>query len=652
MKFYAALVMALLAAGLLPARAQESADDQYLIIYSLIQQADTLAGASDPRPALAQYSEAQSELEKFQNAFPDWNPKIVNFRLKYIAGKIADAEAQLPPAVASTNSTANAPAPAAAPASATPEIAPAPAGPDAEVAELRGQVQTLQSDNAVLTAKLKEALSVQPAAIDPRALADAQAQIQSLMKENDLLKADLSQVKNETNNAEATAELVRAQEQVQSLTRENDLLKADMAQERTNTVLDTNALVEVQAALAEANKKLAQQTDRADKLASDNAALQTRVQSLLASPGAMEALQDENALLKSQLAALQSSSATNLPEIDGLNSDLKKARLEIAALQSDTQVKQLEKAALENRIEQLKADAAKVPPTPPSQAENEARIRELTNERNDLLAKLGEANKELYGRKKQDAAARISELTDEIRTLRARLAVDEAQAVPYSAEELALFKQAPPQLANPDAEKKSIKELPTGSAELVAEAQTYFTAKQYDKAAEDYQKILQQDENNSLVLGNLAAIEMEQGKLDDAEKHINAAIVQSPDDAYNLSTLGYLKFRQEKYDEALDALSRAAKLDPQNPEIENYLGVTLSHKGLRVQAETALRKAIQLDPNYAAAHNNLAVIYLGEQPPLVQLARWHYQKALDAGQPRNPELEKALDAAAMPPGPQ
>jgi len=95
-------------------------------------------------------------------------------------------------------------------------------------------------------------------------------------------------------------------------------------------------------------------------------------------------------------------------------------------------------------------------------------------------------------------------------------------------------------------------------------------------------------------------------------------------------------------------LSRAAKLDPQNPEIQNYLGVTLGHKGLRVQAETALRKAVQLAPDYAAAHNNLAVIYINQTPPLVQLARWHYQKALAAGQPPNPELEKALSGTFVP----
>ena len=182
----------------------------------------------------------------------------------------------------------------------------------------------------------------------------------------------------------------------------------------------------------------------------------------------------------------------------------------------------------------------------------------------------------------------------------------------------------------------------------MAEAQSFFTARQYDRAETDYLQILQQDENNALVLGNLAAIEMQEGKLEEAEKHIKTAIAQDPDDAFNVATLGYLKFRQEKFDEALDILSRAAKLDPRNPEIQNYLGVTLSHKGLRAQAETALRRAIELNPDYAAAHNNLAAIYISQTPPMVELARWHYQKALDAGQSHNPELEKALAGKAEP----
>ena len=614
MKCLVALLI-LSAALLQPACAQNGGpDDQYIIIYTLMQQADSSDSSGQPRQALAQYVQVQGELQKFQKIYPDWNPRIVSFRLNYLAEKIAEVTAKLPVVPPSGTPSPAPPAPGAALSASAADLA-------AQLGALHEQVQRLQADNTTLQSKLKEALGAQPAAIDSRELTRARETIRSLMKENDLLKVSLSQGKTGTAPGRAGAEL--------------------------------DALKLAELALAEANQKLAEQTARAGKLALENQALQSRVQALLAGPEAMAALREENALLKKQLAGLKPA-APNPAEAARLKAELDAARKRIAALQAAAEVGFLEKAALENRVRQLQiaaVNSAPLPP-PPNQAENEARIRALTQERNNLLAKLGEANQELYGRRKQDAAARINVLTDEVNALRARLAVDEAQVIPYTPEELALFKQPAPQLANRDAQKKSIKELPGGSAQLVAEAEHYFSARQFDKAEDDYQKILQRDENNGLVLANLATIEMEQGKLEDADKHITAAVAQSPNDAYNLSILGYLKFRQEKYDDALDALSRAARLDPRNPEIENYLGVTLSHKGLRKQAETALRKAIQLDPNYGPAHNNLAVIYINQQPPLVELARWHYQKALDLGQPHNPDLEKVLDAKSAPANPQ
>ena len=192
------------------------------------------------------------------------------------------------------------------------------------------------------------------------------------------------------------------------------------------------------------------------------------------------------------------------------------------------------------------------------------------------------------------------------------------------------------------AEAKPISKLPNGSAPLVAEAQRYFSDGEYGKAEADYRQILQLNPTNELVLANLAAIELQENKLADAEEYITAALAQSPNDAYNLLVFGEVEYSQQKYDDAMDTLSRAAKLDPQNPQIQNYLGVTLSRKGLQAQAETALRKAIELAPNYGAAHNNLALLYLGEKPPMVELARWHYQKALDLGQPHTPDLESVL----------
>ena len=620
-----ALVILLLAAGLTPALAQSDADDQYLVIYSLLQQADNLADSGQPQRALAQYAEVQTELQKFQKVFPDWNPNIVNFRLKYLAGKIADVTTALPaPVKAPIPAATNAPGRPAAVADAGPGTAPA--QPDAEVTDLRNQLQQLQADNTTLAAKLKEALSVQPAAIDSRELDRARRQIESLTKENDLLKADLSQGKTRTNVVTLTA--------------------------------DSAALKELQAALVEANQKLAAQMERADRLALENQALQSRVQTLMASPDALAALRAENEVLKKQIAELKVAAA-KAPDSTRIQDDERQAQLQLIAFQSQTQIWKLEKVALENKLKKSQAAVAATTPVPapapavaPSsdQGKNEARIQDLTRERDDLLAQLGEANKKLIAQPKKSESPLVAALTTEVETLRGRLAVDEAQPVPYTAEELALFNTPAPAVAPVVAQKTST-QMPAGTAALVVQAQSFFAQRQFGRAETNYQHVLEQDSNNVIVLGNLAAIEVEEGKLDEAENHLKAALALKPDDSFNLSRLGYLKFQQEKYDDALDALGRAAKLDPQNPEIQNYLGVALSHKGLRVQAETALRKAVQIDPNYAAAQNNLAVIYLSQKPPLLQLARWHYQKALDAGQPRNPDLEKALAGEAPAPNP-
>ena len=173
--------------------------------------------------------------------------------------------------------------------------------------------------------------------------------------------------------------------------------------------------------------------------------------------------------------------------------------------------------------------------------------------------------------RQRQAAPAPAAASDEVKTLRARLAVDEAQTVPLTPEEQALMKSSAPTPATVSADQnKSAHKLPEGSALLDAAAQRAFSAGDYNEAEADYRRILQIDPNNALTLANLAAIELEENKFADAEMHITAALAQAPDDAFSLSTLGFLKFRQQKYDAALDALSRAAALDPNNPQTQNY----------------------------------------------------------------------------------
>jgi tetratricopeptide (TPR) repeat protein len=467
---------------------------------------------------------------------------------------------------------------------------------------LQAQLQSVQAENQTLQAKLKEALSTQPAVID-------------------------------------SGELVKAQEQIRSLMKENDLLQASAALGRS-----TNEISGLRRQLADALDHYTAEHSRAEKLVDENSALQRDLKSTGGQDSnALDLLRSENDRLKTQLAALQSA-ASDAAAAGELAARLKAANTQISSLQSAVTVATLEKGALENKVRQLSAELADLRAT-----NFEGRIHDLTEQRNELAKQLADA-----GRKtpRKGAELQLAALTNEMLTLRARLAVDEAKAVPYTDDELALFRENPPQPNPNPVPQHSIHELPGGSAELVASAQRHFSNHEFDAAEADYQKILERDQNNGLVLANLATIELQENKLADAEKHITAALAQTPDDAYNLSTLGYLKFRQEKYDDALDVLSRAAKIDPNNPEIQNYLGVTLSHKGLRIQAETALRKAIQINPTYAPAHNNLAVVYLNQTPPMPMLARWHYEKAIAAGQPRNPDLEKLLADKGAPVDPQ
>jgi tetratricopeptide (TPR) repeat protein len=190
-----------------------------------------------------------------------------------------------------------------------------------------------------------------------------------------------------------------------------------------------------------------------------------------------------------------------------------------------------------------------------------------------------------------------------------------------------------------------MKDLPPGAGALMTEAARAAMERDYAKAAEKYAEILHQDEDNVYVLAHLANAQYALGKMAECEKTITHSLALDPEDPASLYILGILRYRQEKLDAALDALSRSAKYSPTNAGTQYYLGNVLAEKGLRYAAETAFRKALQFEPNYADAHYSLACVYASEKPPSLELARWHYQRALDLGHDKN----KALEAMLAPP---
>jgi tetratricopeptide (TPR) repeat protein len=279
-------------------------------------------------------------------------------------------------------------------------------------------------------------------------------------------------------------------------------------------------------------------------------------------------------------------------------------------------------------------------------------LKNITAERDNLKAELAGRTRDLADAEAHRAIPSAAPAPPDAQAdqLRARLAVLEAQAVPYTPEELAVMRKSPSrpptQLPAVPEERKhivhSMKDLPPGAGGLMQEAGHSMMERDYSAAIEKYREILHQDQNNVYVLAHLASVQFTLGQLADSEKTLNRSLALDPEDPPSLYLMGILRYRQNKLDEALNALSLSAKYNPTNSDTQYYLGCVLAAKGMRSAAETALRKALESDPKYTDAHYSLACVYVSETPPSMELARWHYHRSLDLGHDKNEEMEKRL----------
>jgi tetratricopeptide (TPR) repeat protein len=609
-----------------PAANAEGPDDQYVGIYDLIQQGDALNENGQFPAALKKYQQAQSDLSRFKNANPDWNVKVVAYRERYLAARIAILSSEIPAATAVATTPPNTPAvspppvtvpvtppapvvttPAPPPVPATPPIATLPPvnNADAIIKSLQDQLRQEDADRAMLQAKLREALGARPAAVDPQELTDARTQIRSLLKENELLKVSMEQ-----NQGTRSSPDVAAVEQTRK--------ELALAKQQTDDLTQANAMLSV-----------------------ENGKLQARLKERVAPDSETTALREENAVLKKQVTELKKPS----PAGGDVDRKLAEAQAQIAALRSDKEILRLEQVALENRVKQLQA-AAPVTTVQTDDA-SAAKIKELEAERDNLQMRLDAALRQISGVKPDASAqARVDDTSRQLDALRSRIEILEAHPSPYTPEELSLLSTTQGTelvAAVHHGGPRSVRELSTASLALLAEAKKDAANQDFAGSEAKYLELAKANPRNPAVLADLASVQVNLNHTSGAETNIMAALALDPDNAYEFFVLGRVKLAESKFNDALEALSRAAQIDPNDAQIQNNLGVALSEKGLRVPAEAALRRAVQIDPGCADAHANLAFVYITQQPPLVELARWHYEKALAAGHPHIPGIEKLLD---------
>ena len=76
--------------------------DRFLEAYFLIQEGDAAQRQADWTKADAKFNAALEILKEIKSDSPDWNPHIIDFRLKYVSDRLAELKSKLqtPPAPA------------------------------------------------------------------------------------------------------------------------------------------------------------------------------------------------------------------------------------------------------------------------------------------------------------------------------------------------------------------------------------------------------------------------------------------------------------------------------------------------------------------------------------------------------------------------
>ncbi len=175
-----------------------------------------------------------------------------------------------------------------------------------------------------------------------------------------------------------------------------------------------------------------------------------------------------------------------------------------------------------------------------------------------------------------------------------------------------------------------------------AEGMVAFDKGNFEGAREAYLRVLKIEPNNLAALVNLGAAEYRLGHYEDSERLLRRALQIKADNATAWLNLGILYVDRNEPMRALAAMAQAVVYAPKDPVARNYLGVAAGRNRWFDAAEAELRRAIELRPDYADAHFNLAVFCLERTPPAKELARRHYQRAIELGSGRDALIEKAL----------
>ncbi len=136
-----------------------------------------------------------------------------------------------------------------------------------------------------------------------------------------------------------------------------------------------------------------------------------------------------------------------------------------------------------------------------------------------------------------------------------------------------------------------------------------FAIADYERAIEEFRKILSKDPSDHEAHRMLALSLARAGRARAAEHEARTAVSLAPDEAASYHTLGSVLEENGRTYEAREALMKAAEMAPENIIFLNSLAELENTRDEPIRAEVLSRRALELDPVDTWARVNLAVSF-------------------------------------------
>lgn len=151
--------------------------------------------------------------------------------------------------------------------------------------------------------------------------------------------------------------------------------------------------------------------------------------------------------------------------------------------------------------------------------------------------------------------------------------------------------------------------------------------KQFQKALQEYQRVLKLNPSNNQARNNLGLVYKDMGDLDRAATEYMQLIAREPNNAKAYHNLGTIYYLQGRFPEAVQEFRKALAIDGNN--VESYVNLALAYKrqGLTGEAAQVFEHVLSIDTQLAEAHYNLALLM--EEMGDVSNALLHFQKFVD-----------------------